>query len=412
MDKKEVRLFGIPIWEMRSGVNVDGLTGTQIMELIEWGKKTKSGESITAESSLEFSAVYGAVRIIAKTIASLEVGVYKRSDEGTEKADHELNYRLGREPSEIFSKFNFWERVCVHMLLHGNSYVLIQKNDFKILDPLKMLLKISPKGLIFYSYSGDDFVPAKQFRSSEILHFQEMNTKDIKGKSPIEYARENIGTGIAAMKQQGKYFGGGSRFDGFLKLATKISTEAYDRLKGSWKSSYAGVDNAYTTPILEEGMDYIRISDDPSKAQTNETRRFTVEEVARVFGVPLHLLQDLTRSTNNNIEHQSIEFVQHCIRPRIEAIEDELDRKLLTEVEKRSGEVFIEFNIEGLLRGDINTRMTKYRTMFNIGAMTPNEIRAAEKMKRSAQDGSDDLYLNLASSQLTKIEENEGSKDV
>jgi HK97 family phage portal protein len=274
-----------------------------------------------------------------------------------------------------------------------------------------MILKIGASGNIFYQYSGDDFVKPKTFKSMEVLHFQEMNTTGIIGKSPIAYARENIGTGIAAMKQQGKYFGSGSRFDGYLKHAAQLSEAAQDRLKTSWKGKYQGVDNAYEIPILEEGMEFIRVSDDPSKAQTNETRRFTVEEVARVFGVPLHLLQDLTRSTNNNIEHQSIEFVQHCIRPRIEAIEDELDRKLLTEGEKRSQEVFIEFDIEGLLRGDIKTRMIKYQTMFNIRSMTPNEIRSEEKMKRLDQEGSDDVYTNLANSNLN-IKDDEGRKDI
>ena len=413
----KISLFGREIFK-RESYETGSKSLSQIIEFLTGGTKTNSGVNVTPEKAMEFSAVYGAVRIIAKTIASLDINVVKRDENGTEKLKHNLNYLLQGEPSTIFSKFNFWERVVTEILLNGNCFILIKKDkrgipeNLSILDYTKISV-IEKNGDLFYKYEIDGAKP-KTYLSMDILHFMELNTQGYLGKSPIDFAKENIGTGIAAQNQQGAYFGNGTRFNGYLKFPNKLTLDAQEKLSKSWLSKYGGT-NAYKTPVLEEGMEYVRIDDDPSKAQTIETRRFTVEEVARVFGVPLHLLQDLTRSTNNNIEHQSIEFVQHCIRPRCEALEDEMDRKLLTEDEKHKLDTFIEFDIDSLLRGDIAARMNKYQTLSNIGVMTPNEIRSLEGLKKSEQEGADKLHVNSATVNLEdtiKNNTNEGSQDI
>jgi HK97 family phage portal protein len=230
-----------------------------------------------------------------------------------------------------------------------------------------------------------------------------MNLSGYSGKSPIQFAKENIGIGIASQELQGSYFKNGTRLDGYLKVQGELSEPAQERLKSSWNKAQAGIKNSYKTALLEGGTEFVKMYDDPEKAQTINTRRFTVEEVARVFGVPLHLLQDLSRSTNNNIEHQSIEFVQHCIRPFCERLEDEMERKLLTEQEKQAMDTFIEFSVDMLLRGDIAGRMKRVETLFKIGAITPNEIRQSERMTKVEDPNADKLYINAANANLDDL---------
>jgi HK97 family phage portal protein len=397
------KIFGIPIFEKRQTIE-GNMPLSQALDLLEV-KSTYSGKEVTPETSMEFSAVYAAVRLIAQTIASLDISVFKKTDKGIiQDLKHPLNYILNVEPSQLFTHFNFWERVCVHLLLYGNAIVRINRErgfiikDFTILDPEKIEV-VEKNGNLFYKDTDNN----KVYKSIDVLHFMGMNLSGYSGKSPIQFAKENIGIGIASQELQGSYFKNGTRLDGYLKVQGELSEPAQERLKSSWNKAQAGIKNSYKTALLEGGTEFVKMYDDPEKAQTINTRRFTVEEVARVFGVPLHLLQDLSRSTNNNIEHQSIEFVQHCIRPFCERLEDEMERKLLTEQEKQAMDTFIEFSVDMLLRGDIAGRMKRVETLFKIGAITPNEIRQSERMTKVEDPNADKLYINAANANLDDL---------
>jgi HK97 family phage portal protein len=378
----ELRIFGLPIIKLTRSIvspERDGTSFSQFLDLFG-ANPTTSGESVTAETSLQFSAVFACVRIISETIASLPINLFEvKNGKSSKNSQLPISKLVNLRPNEIQTKFIFWQTLITHLLLYGNGYARIYRDKnavpfrLDILHPdtvepvrqgFKLYYKLQNRQTLLSNY--------------DMLHFVGLNFDGIKGMSVIQAAAENIGVGLAAQKYSGSFYGNGANLDGYLTVPGKLTQEAADRLRESWKKRYAGANNARGTAVLEGGTTYNTVSIKPADAQFIETRRFSVEEIARIFRVPKHLLQDLERSTFSNIEHQSIEFVTHTIRPYVKMIEPELDFKLLTEKAKEEQNKYFKFNLDALLRGDSVSRGNKYKTLFNIGAITQNEIRELE----------------------------------
>jgi HK97 family phage portal protein len=180
---------------------------------------------------------------------------------------------------------------------------------------------------------------------------------------------------------------------GIISAPNKVSDEQFKRNRKSWNDTYGGAGNTNKTAFLDGGQSYQSLGIKPIDAQFLEQRKFTLEEIARIYRVPLHLLQDLSRSTNNNIEHQTTDFAVHTIRPWLKRIEPEINRKFFTEAEKRDGKVRVKFNMDALLRGDVKSRSELYRTLFNTSSLSPNEIRQLEGFNPYA--GGDIKYTQI-----------------
>ena len=344
---------------------------------------TTSGKTVNEKTAMQTTAVYACVRILAETIASLPLHTYRLTDKGKEKAtDHDLYYLLHSEPNPEMTSFVFRETLMGHLLLWGNAYVqIIRDGRGKVialypLIPDKMTVARSEKGEIYYVYNKEsqDYILTKD----EVLHIPGLGFDGLIGYSPIAMAKNAIGMAIATEEYGAKFFSNGANPGGVLEHPGIVKEP--QRIRESWNSVYQGTGNAHKVAVLEEGMKFQAIGIPPEQAQFLETRKYQTEEICRIFRVPPHLVGDLERATFSNIEHQSISFVVNTIRPWLVRVEQSINKSLFTESEKQ--EYFVNFVVEGLLRGDYASRMQGYAVGIQNGFMSPNDVRELENMNR------------------------------
>lgn len=361
------------------------------------GLGTDNSVAINPNTALTFSAVFAAVRILSESIASLPINLYKLDDNGQRdiQKKNPLQKLIATEPNKMMTSYNFRAAMISNLVLQGNAYAFIVRNgagrpvELHPLDPQKVKI-LHHENEVFYEIEKTELpIPA-----SEIIHFTGLSFDGVKGKSPIEVQRDTLSLAVSANKYGGQFFTNAATPKGVLQHPGKITKEAADRLRSSWNQSYGGVYNAHKTAVLEEGMTFKTIQMNPQDVDFLNTRKFQVNEIARIFRIPPHLLADLERATFSNIEAQQIDYVVHTIRPYLVNIEQELNKKLLKESEKSNH--YIKFSVQGLLRGDSEARAKYYQTLNQIGVLSINEIRAFEDLSPVA-DGDTHYYpLNFA----------------
>ena len=326
-----------------------------------------SGKPVNANTAIQLSTVYACVRVISETVASLPLGVYEAKEDGNRKATE---------------------------LLWGNSYCQIirsGRNQVTGLYPLlpdKMTVDRDKKGVLTYTYmtsTGEQVVLSPE----DVLHIPGLGFDGIMGYSPIALEKNAIGLGIASEEYGSKFFSNGARPSGILTHPNTVKNPK--ALRESWNSAYGGSSNSNRVAILEEGMKFEPIAIPNNEAQFLETRKFQVDEICRIFRVPPHLVGNLEHATFSNIEHQSIDFAVHTIRPWLVRIEQAMNRALLSDQEK--GRFFVQFNIDGLMRGDYKSRMEGYAIGRQNGWLSANDIRALENQNPIPADQGGDAYL-------------------
>ena len=364
---------------------------------------TAAGKNVNERSAMQLTAVYACVRILAEGVAGLPLHLYKCGKNGSrEKAvDHSLYFLLHDEPNPEMTSFVFRETLMTHLLLYGNCYCQIirdgrgQVTALYPLMPNQMSVDRDEKGQLYYTYlrSGEEADTMKKgtvyLLPEDVLHIPALGFDGLVGYSPIAMAKNSIGVGLACEEYGAKFFANGAAPSGVLEHPGTIKD--ITRLRESWNAIYGGSKNAGKVAILEEGMHYSPISISPNEAQFLETRKFQVDEIARIFHVPPHMIGDLERSTFSNIEQQSLEFVKYTLNPWVCRWEQALTRSLLSPKEKR--EYSIKFNVDGLLRGDYQSRMNGYAVGRQNGWMSANDIRGLENLDRISAEQGGDLYL-------------------
>ena len=362
-----------------------------------------SGKIVTERSAMQMTAVYSCVRILAEAIAGLPLHLYTyKEDGGKEKAiGHPLYLLLHDEPNPEMSSFVFRETLMTHLLLWGNAYAQIIRNgkgEVVALYPLmpnRMTVDRDSSGQLFYSYqmNNSDAPTMKTgtviLKPSDVLHIPGLGFDGLVGYSPIAMAKNAIGLAIATEEYGAKFFANGATPGGLLEYPGTVKDP--DRVRESWNKGFSGSQNAGKVAILEEGMKYTPISIAPEQAQFLETRKFQINEIARIFRVPPHMVGDLEKSSFSNIEQQSLEFVKYTLDPWVVRWEQSLSRALFTPEEKK--QYFFKFNVEGLLRGDYQSRMNGYATARQNGWMSANDIRELENLDRIPAEEGGDLYL-------------------
>ena len=357
--------------------------------------KTSSGMSVDRGTAMTFSGVYAAVRIISETIAGLPRHVYRRDgDNAVKEPGHPLTDLL-HYPNETQTEFSYFETLMGYVLTWGNAYAEIVRApatgrvvSLHIMRPDRVTPKIR-RGRLEYDVKTDNMgivtLPAEK-----VLHIKAVGD-GIAGYSQIRLAREAIGLGLAAEQHGAKFFGNDATPGGILAHPGRLKKETAERLRGSWEKVHRGSGNAHRVAVLEEGMTWQAIGLPNNDAQWLESRKFSIAEVARIYSVPLHMLGDLERATFSNIEHQGIEFSKFSILPWAIRIEQEVNRKLLLDAER--GRVYVKHNLDGLQRGDAASRASFYNTLFQIGALSQNDIRALEE--QNPIDGGDVYFVPL-----------------
>ena len=364
---------------------------------LDTGQQSNSGVDVDEESALKISTVYACVKVISETIASLPLNLLKELTNGdSEKAkQHPLYTILKDVPNSEMSSFTFREMLMTNLLLWGNAYALIKRNkngEITELYPLKSKNMVVERDMttnaIKYTYTNNRGI-TKTYSPKQIFHIPAFSFDGIIGVSPITYAREAMGLALATEEFGARFFGNGARPGGVLEHPGVLKDP--EKLRESWNKVYQGTANSHKVAVLEEGMKYHEIGMSPEDSQFLQTRSFQIAEICRIFRVPPHMVGDLSRSTFSNIEHQSIDFVVHTIRPWLVRWEQAITRALLSEEERTI--YYAKFNVDGLMRGDFVTRMNGYAIARQNGWMSANEIRALENMNKIPADQGGDLYL-------------------
>ena len=364
---------------------------------------SSSGKSVTERSAMQMTAVYSCVRILAEAIAGLPLHLYRYTEEGgKEKAtDHPLYLLLHDEPNPEMSSFVFRETLMTHLLLWGNAYAQVIRNgkgEVVALYPLmpnKMSVERDKSGQLYYTYQrSNEDAPTMEgslvtLPPADVLHIPGLGFDGLVGYSPIAMAKNAIGLAIATEEYGAKFFANGAAPSGVLEHPGTIKDPS--RVREAWQSQFGGSSNSGKVAVLEEGMKYTPISISPEQAQFLETRKFQINEIARIFRIPPHMIGDLEKSSFSNIEQQSLEFVKYTLDPWVVRWEQSIQRTLFTADEKKT--YFVKFNVEGLLRGDYASRMNGYATARQNGWMSANDIRELENLDRIPTELGGDLYL-------------------
>lgn len=362
-----------------------------------------AGKNVTERSAMQMTAVYSCVRILAEAVAGLPLHLYRhKEDNGKEKAtNHTLYHLLHDEPNPEMSSFVFRETLMTHLLLWGNAYAQIIRNGkgeviaLYPLIPNRMTVNRDESGQLYYEYSraADDLNSNSSsnviLMPRDVLHIPGLGFDGLVGYSPIAMAKNAIGMAIACEEYGAKFFANGAAPSGVLEHPGTIKDPK--KVREAWQSQFGGSSNAGRVAVLEEGMKYTPISISPEQAQFLETRKFQINEIARIFRIPPHMVGDLEKSSFSNIEQQSLEFVKYTLDPWVIRWEQSLMRSLLSNDEKK--QYFIKFNLEGLLRGDYESRMKGYSIGRQNGWMSANDIRELENLDRISPADGGDLYL-------------------
>ena len=385
---KDVNLLTDEITQLRASINNPSATLEDWYNSFGWDSTTNTGINVDSESALTHSAVWRAISILSSSIAQLPVGLYRRDPSGDTISipDHPM-IQLLKIPNGIQTGYIFRESMQCNILGWGNGYAFIERDGsfratkLNIIDPAKVDPKVV-NGSLWYKIDRQDT------DGELVLHIPALSYDGMVGKSPIQVAKESIAGGLAIQRFGNKFFANGAKQSGILTHPGRIGDKGTLNLRKSFNKIMK--DDEQGTMILEEGLQYQPISIPPDQAQFLDSRKFSVTEIARWYGVPPHLLMDEDRSTYNNIESQGISFVQYSLIPWIRRWEDELYRKLLTEKEKQDH--FFKFNVNGLLRGDSKTRFEAYGLALDRGWMNIDEVRALEEMN-NIPDGMGKKYL-------------------
>ena len=366
--------------------------------------RTTSGKPVNERTAMQTTAVYACVRILAEAVASLPLHVYEYQDDGGKKLvhDHPLYYLLHDEPNPEMTSFVFRETLMSHLLIWGNAYAqIIRDGAGRVLGlypllPDKMEVQRDDRGNIYYVYSrnSDENPTFKEYgniklKAEDVLHIPGLGFDGLIGYSPIAMAKNAVGMTLACEEYGASFFANGANPGGVLEHPGVLKDPS--KVRESWNSVYRGVSNAHKIAVLEEGMKYQQIGIPPEEAQFLETRKFQVNEIARLYRIPPHMVGDLDKSSFSNIEQQSLEFVKYTLDPWVIRWEQSLQRSLLLPGEK--GKYFIKLNVDGLLRGDYQSRMNGYAVGRQNGWFSANDIREMENMNPIPDEEGGNLYL-------------------
>jgi len=367
-----------------------------LIEALKGSAETATGVTVTPENSLRYTAVFAAVRVLSESVASLPCIVYRRLERGKERArDHYLYPLLHDAPNERMSSFEFFELGMVHLTLWGNFYAEIERDGAgraRALWPLRpdrVDIYALPNGSLVYRVTLPDNTRA-DIPAANILHVRGMGADGVRGYSPISLMRQAIGLGLATEEFGARFFSNGARPGLVLQYPGVLKEGALKRLRASWEERYQGLERAHRIAILEEGMTIQQIGIPPEDAQFLQTRKFQINEVARFCRIPLHMLGDLERATFSNIEQQSIEFVTHTLRPWLVRWEQAIRLRLFLPGER--AQYFAEFLVDGILRGDTESRYRAYAVGRQWGWLSADDVREMENMN-PLPDGEGRVYM-------------------
>lgn len=359
------------------------------------GGRTTSGVHITAYNAMAVPAVYSAIGIISDALAQLPLTVLRRTERGSEEArEHPLYQVLKTRPNRRQNSFTFRKQVQSHVLGWGNGYAEIQRNGRGQTVGLWPLLPDRTQAELRDDGSGSVVVRTTirnrqvELPQEDVVHIMGYSHDGVVGLSPIDLARESIGLAKATQEFGSRFFGAGGQSGGLLSLPPGASQDALRNVKKVFREQQK-FEESHLVKVLPDGVTYKETTIPPDNAQFLQTRGFQVEEIARLYRVPLHMMQSHAKSTSwgSGLEQMFIAFIQTTLQPWLQPWEQELNWKLFTEEERAAG-YYVKFNLAALLRGDATARAAFYESAIHAGWMKRSEARELEDMNKI--DGIDD----------------------
>ncbi len=350
--------------------------------------RSDAGNLVNERQAMRITTVFACINIIQQDLGSLPFSVFQDMGDGSVQEAKKLNvYKLIKNPHEVMSPSVFWGGVIARAVGWGNSYTAIQRDQaarpigFTPLASDKTSLVATKEGKLLYATTQTSSGEVTYIEPDDMLHVPGLVMDGPVGLSPIQTCKNAYGLTLAAEKFGAQFFGNGARSTGVLTHPSHLDAEAYENLKKSLHEMSTG-ENALRPVILEEDMKWSQVSVPPNDAQFIDTRKFQRSEIAALYRIALHLLQDLERATNNNIEHQSLDHVRYCLKPWAVRVEQEVTRKLL------SGSFFAEFDMKDIMRGDFASQTAGFQVLRNIGVLSTNDILLSmRKNPISEEDG-------------------------
>lgn len=358
-----------------------------------------TSQEVNADSAMKFTTVYSCVKVLSESVAILPLYLYQETKDKRKKQTNKLTKILDN-PNKFMSCYDFKSMLMVDLELRGNSYWQIVRNkglEVTGIYPLladQMMIKVVESGKVEYHYASTT-QGLVILADEEVLHFKMMSMDGIVGISPVAYNKLSISLGMSQLEYSDKFYQNGSNSAVVLSHPAMLDEEAYNRLKSSFTKQYVGVKNSHKPLLLEDGMKIERLSITNAEAQYIESRTFTKNDIASIFRVPPHMINEMSRATFSNIEHQGMEYVKYTLMPYLVMIETELNNKLTS-----SDKQFFKFDVNELIRGDTKTRYESYQLAIQSGWMSPNEARAKEDME--TVEGLDIYQVQMNMTQISK----------
>jgi len=403
MASTKYKIFGIPVWEKRSSdLGTYKNPSSRLVDIM--GGESSTGIAVTQQTALTFSAVWACVRILSNTVAMLPFGVYKQSNgEKQYSPKHPIHPIIHSEPNKIMSAFTWRQVMQSHATLKGNAYSIIKRNGSYRPTALKLIQ--NPDDVQPFEYNDDLFYKIKgydnPFQADDVFHIRGLGFDGIQGKSVLTVARESIGSALAMQKYGGTIFkNGGAKRVALTHNSVVKDVNARKNILNSWNDTYGGANKLNDVALIDGGFDVKEIGMNPEDAQFIGSREFSVNEIARYFGLIMDLLATDKNPTYASAEQRAIDFIKYTMTPWLVTWESEVNRKLFNESEK--SDYYSKFTLEGLLRGDAKARAEYYKDMFYIGALNRDEIRALEERNKIV--GGDKYYLQTNMAEANDLE--------
>ena len=372
------------------------------------GFSSKSKARVNTDTMLSIAAFQRAVDIVSRTLASLPISVYKKQDDVIKEwTNHESYDLLKFGPSPKYNTFTFLESLVRSLMIYRRAFVLpvyqsgilvelmfIPEEEIQVLETYGPAVH---QKIVSYRISGDE----KLYLADEIIHIRMSSYDGISTKPVAATHRDTLGRAISEIDFGASFYGSGAQLAGTLETDSNLPADIKEQMKVAWRQKYSGSQGIGEVAILDGGLKFKPITATPVDAQYIESRRLTVEDISNITGVPVFLLANNERSTFNNIEHLDRTFVNYTLGPIARLIEAEFNMKLFTRAQRRKA--YVQFDIRQLLRGDREGMAKWYTTMFQVGAMSPNDIRRSENL--NPYEGGDEYFVQLNMAPADKIED-------